>query len=519
MARRAPLHDLALHPRGAGQSVQRWLEKELRIAILEGRLRSGSRLPSTRQLARQHGLARGTVVGAFAQLEAEGYIESRQGAGSFVARRLPDEWFKVAPTEQRLAVHAASARPALSEFSRRIVATGNWWSRPNRQVTVFRTGEPALDAFPIDLWSRLAARRLRLASRTLLGTGDPRGYLPLREAIAGYLGSVRGVRCSPEEVLIVSGTQRSLDLVARVILDPGDAVWMEDPGYPGAVVAFNAAGAHLNYVPVDTKGLDVSFAQRHFPGAKLIYVTPAHQFPIGTVLSLERRLKLLHWAHQNGAFVFEDDYDSEFRYAGRPLAALQGLDAKADCRVIHAGSFNKMLFPALRLGYLVVPPSLAEAIATAKLWMDRFPPLLDQAILYDFIEQGHFRHHLRRMRELYAERREALLESGRDRLEGLLDIEPVDTGIETIGWLAGGIDDMAAARSASAHGIYVSPISQLFHRQLRRAGLLLGFASAAPKAIRAGVDRLAIVLAGLLKDRRPRPTEGVALREIQNVRH
>jgi len=261
----------------SGQSVRRWLEKELRVAILEGRLRSGSRLPSTRQLARQHGLARGTVVGAFAQLEAEGYIESRQGAGSFVARRLPDEWFKVAPTEQRLAVHAASARPALSEFSRRIVATGNWWSRPNRQVTVFRTGEPALDAFPIDLWSRLAARRLRLASRTLLGTGDPRGYLPLREAIADYLGSVRGVRCSPEEVLIVSGTQRSLDLVARVILDPGDAVWMEDPGYPGAVVAFNAAGAHLNYVPVDTKGLDVSFAQTPLSRRKahLCYSSPS----------------------------------------------------------------------------------------------------------------------------------------------------------------------------------------------------------------------------------------------------
>jgi GntR family transcriptional regulator/MocR family aminotransferase len=316
------------------------------------------------------------------------------------------------------------------------------------------------------------------------------GYRPLQEAVADYLTTSRGVKCVPEQVTILSGVQEALDLVARLFLNPGDRVAIEDPGYIGATLVFRAFGATVAPVRINDEGLILN--QSSLKRARLVYVTPAHQFPLGVSMSLPRRLALLAWARTSGAMIFEDDYDSEFRYAGRPVPALQGLDRHG--QVIFAGSFSKVLFPSLRLGYLVVPADLVDRFAATQSITNRHAPLLDQAVLADFITKGHFGRHIRRMREVYAERLSVLLKSAEEKLAGLLEISGVEAGLQTAGWLGGGVKADAAARAAAQRGVEVVPLSRYSRRPMAREGLLLGFAAVDTHEIRRGVRDLAIAL-------------------------
>jgi len=487
----------------SGLPLYRQLYDSLRRGILDGRLRPGARLPSTRELASVLSVSRNTVMNAFEQLLAEGYLEGHVGSGTFVTRSLPEDTLHArrgaaavaarGPQGRRQA--AATAATAPSALSRRgeglarvqASSAGAWGAaRP------FRPGTPALDEFPFEVWGRLAARHWRQPPAELLGYGDPAGHLPLREAIATYLGTARAVRCEPAQVIVTAGAQQALDLAARLLIDPGDHVWIEDPGYLGARAALSGAGARLVPVPVDEEGLDVSAGAARAPRARLVYVSPSHQYPLGVTMSLARRLQLLEWAERAGAWVLEDDYDSEYRYAGRPLAAMQGLDRGG--RVIYLGTFSKVLFPALRLGYVVVPEGLAAAFANARGVLSRFSPSVDQAVLAEFIEEGHFARHIRRTRSLYAARQAALVEAVRRELDGLLEVAPDEAGIHLVGWLKEGSDDRAASQAAARLGVDAQPLSAFTLEHKRRPGLLLGYAGYDERRLRDAARRLAAAL-------------------------
>ncbi|MBV8050613.1 MAG: PLP-dependent aminotransferase family protein [Acidobacteriaceae bacterium] len=489
MSKKSSTLPLNLHEPKAGVPLYRWLYEELRSAILAGHLRPGLRLPATRELAAEYGLSRPTIVTAFEQLRSEGYVEGKIGSGTYVSKTLPEELLQ-APLPKPSA-KAQQSKISLSEYGRRLKPLPRTKSRPAR---AFRGGEPALDVFPTDLWAQVAARRLRRVSTSLLAGGEALGYRPLREAVAEYLNTSRGVKCSAEQVLIISGVQEALDRTAHLVLNPADPIWMEEPGYPGAAATFQAVGAKICPVPVDAEGLDLEHGRRTYPKPRLVYVTPAHQFPLGVTMSLRRRLSLLEWARRSRTLIFEDDYDSEYRYSGRPIPALQGLDRAGV--VIFAGSFTNVLFPSLRLGYVVVPQNMVDVFAAAGSVSTHHPPLIDQAILGDFIREGHFARHVRRMRELYAERLSVLVEAARKRLGGVLKIADIEAGLRTVGWLQNGVSAEAAARAAAKRNVEVFPLSRYVYGRTRPNGLLLGFAAVDAKELRRGVEDLARALEG-----------------------
>ncbi len=486
MGKSETFQDLSLTARGEGEELGSWLYTELRAAILDGRLKPGSRMPSTRSLSKQYSLARGTATAAFDSLKSEGYIEARVGAGSYVTTRVPDD---------SMATHAISgdviAEPSKAGLARRgrEVSCGVSLLPASHSVgKAFRSYEPAIDLFPVNLWSRLAGRVLRRAPRSLYGQGDVRGYLPLRRAIAEYVGAARGVRCDARQIIVTSGTQQSLDIVARMLLDPGDTVWMEDPGYPGALLVLRAAGAQVVPIPVDQDGLIVEEGRRQQPHARLAYVTPANQFPLGVTMSQRRRLELLDWAAEQNAWIVEDEYDAEYRYFGPPVPSLQSVD-RSGC-VIYAGTFTKMLFNSLRLGFLVVPERIVEAFAAARAVFNRHPPTLDQAILTDFILDGHFGHHVRRMRQMYARRKVILCEASRERLGGGLDVVEVDSGMRTLAWIRTGQNDAELANRARALGLEVAALSDFTILHSHPAALILGFAGCPAAELKRGVEVL-----------------------------
>jgi GntR family transcriptional regulator/MocR family aminotransferase len=449
----------------------------LREAMLSGRLSAGSRLPSTRDLARQLGLARGTVVAAFEMLTAEGYLCGIRGAGTSVVDTLPDAWFGAERSSAAKLAHPGSRAampPPLSERGVRL-ARSPFRGFPFSAPLPFRPHAPAVEAFPRKRWMTLVARHARAAGAAHLREVDPRGYLPLRKAVAEHLRSSRGVRCDPDQIAIVSGVHQALDVVARLVLDPGDAVWFEDPGYFGARAVLESVGARIVPVNVDDKGLDVAHGRMVGRHARLAYVTPAHQSPLGALMPLDRRVSLLEWADRERAWIFEDDYDSEFRYEGRPLPALQGLDEHG--AVIHAGTFSKALFPGLRLGYVVLPPSLVDPFAAAMATLQRFQPLLPQAVMSDFIAEGDLGRHLRKMRHLYAERRAAMLEALEQSLGSVVEIVGGKSGFEIVALLPPGRDDRAICRAAREARLEPLPLSKYSLRPLERGGLLLGFAA------------------------------------------
>jgi GntR family transcriptional regulator/MocR family aminotransferase len=469
--------------RGAGDpSLQEQLYAAIRKAVLAGEWSPGEQLPSSRTLAAELGLGRNTVVAASERLVAEGYLETRRGAGLFVAADLPFEGIGDGG--------GRAAEPVLSRRSDRFArlhAEGE--SFPGQfPAKPFATGPLALDEFPLDLWRRLTAQTLRGAGAArLLGNGPAQGLPELRQMLSGYLTNSRGVACTPETIVIVSGAQQALDLIGRLLLDPGDAVAVEDPGYVGLREALAGVGARLHPVPVDAQGFDPAALARLQPAPKLVMLTPSHQFPLGMTLPLARRLALLAEARARGLWIVEDDYDCEFRYGGPPLQALQGLDGGE--RVLYVGTFSKVLFPGLRLGYVVLPPALVEGFLRLKATADGFAPPASQAVLARFIAEGHLAQHVRRMRVLYRRRRTALLEALQREAADLFEIGASEAGLHLAVRFRDGRDDRAAAETARAAGLSVMPLSR-YAIARPVSGLVLGFAAFQEDELAAAVQRL-----------------------------
>jgi GntR family transcriptional regulator/MocR family aminotransferase len=491
--------------------LHRQLHRAIRDAVLRGRLAPGTRLPATRALAEELRLSRSVVVRAYERLRADGVVESRVGAGTWVREGAAGREAGPAPAPDAAPAsgHAAgtSARaPALARWAR---AAGSVWRpvpSPEPPPFDFRYGRVDPTGLPKEEWRRAVRRSLRTQS---VEYAPPEGSEALRTALAAYLGRSRGVHCRPERILIVTGSQQALDLTARVLLDPDDAVILEEPHYQGARQTFVAAGARLRPCPVDTEGIVLPpdpVGQDTAP-PRLAYVTPSHQFPTGGVLSLPRRLALLSWARRTGSWVLEDDYDAEFRYDLPPVEAVQALDDEG--RVIYAGTFSKVLFPSLRLGYLVLPDALVGAFRTAKWLVDRHSPTLEQEALATFIAEGSYDRHLRRMRRIHGRRRAALLEALADHLGERVRVVGANAGVHVLVWLEGmeaaRADDVAAA--ARRRGVGAYPVTPYYVGRPPCAGLLLGYAVMDEAHIREGVRRLGAALdeVGSRPRARPRP--------------
>jgi GntR family transcriptional regulator/MocR family aminotransferase len=484
--------------RDAETPLFRQLYLQLKEAILAGDIGAQARLPATRALGRLLGVSRQTVLAAYEQLMAEGYLQGTVGKGTFVSASLP----AAAKGDKKDAAGDSSPtliRP-LSARGETMAAAMARVRHHDGPLRTFRISMPGLDLFPFEVWRKLEARhwrRLGLAS-VPLGYGAAAGHAPLRELLCAYLKASRGVRCTPEQIIITTGSQQALYLLAQLLLAPGEGVWLESPGYQGAAAPFEVAGARICPVPVDAEGMDVAYASARYPDARLAFATPSHQLPLGVTMSLGRRLQLLGWAEANRAWIVEDDYDSEYRYTGPPLASLQSLD-RASC-VIYVGTLSKVLFPGLRLGYVVAPPALVEPLTRAKAVVDRHSPIVPQAVLADFIQEGHFARHIRRTRDAYGERRTAMLDALDSRLRGVLACGPSDAGLDLCVGVTNGLSELDAAARAFAGGVDVRPLSYYAHPAAgpdcaMPPGLLLGFSAFTPNEIRAGVGRLEEALA------------------------
>ena len=473
-------------------SLQRRVYSRFAAAILEGHLRPGNRLPSSRELARTLHVGRNTVMWALEQLTVEGFVEARRGAGTFVSNRLPASsgdggasrgWRRNGSAAVRVAKRA-------SHFATIPVSL----STPQRPVP-FRMNMPAVDAFPVATWMRLSKSlltgRLSGGGTRLLGETDAAGYAPLRDAVARYLTISRGVSCTPHQVIVVAGAQQAIDLAVRVLLDPGDAVWCEDPGFPGAVAALKASGAEIVAVPVDEEGMNVGFGERRRPNARVAVVCPSTQFPLGYALSLSRRVQLIEWAKRNDSWIIEDDYDAEFRYQGRSIRSLQGLDGGR--RVIYIGTFSKVLFPGLRLAYLVVPEALVELFVNARTVAGRHSPTLEQALVERFMTDGHMARHVLRMRKLYAERRQVMIDALGPTLSGFMRLAPGDAGLQMLGWLKEDWSDAELAQEAAETGLEIAPLSRFAISRRLPPAVLLGFGAFTPDEITQGAAKLATV--------------------------
>jgi GntR family transcriptional regulator / MocR family aminotransferase len=465
---------LSLPPRPVGTTITQWLYDELRRAILSGRLRRGAGLPTTRALAADYDVSRRIVVEAFDRLRDEGYLQARVGVGTRVSDDLPEDYLTALPRRPPRVTPTLEPRGA--------------------PVRAFRAFEPALREFPVELWARLTARCARRATADDLRGGDPAGLPELRERVAEYLGSSRGVACSADDIIITSGAQQGLDLLARVLLRPGDPIWVEDPAYIDAVECFRLTGAQIVAVPVDSHGIDPAIGRAKCRRPTAIYVTPAHQFPLGVSLRLDRRLELLRWTRNHRIAVIEDDYDSEFRFTGKPLPALKGLAGSE--HVCLLGTFSKCLFPSLRLGYVVVPHAWRDAVLTLRRNVDRYPPTLSQQVLASFMAEGHFARHLRKMRQLYAARLDVLRREVDARLAGLITIPDIEAGLNTPAYLTGSMTSMQAAQRAQRRDLEVWPLARYALERKDLRGLLLGFAALTERQIRKGVVELARALEG-----------------------
>jgi GntR family transcriptional regulator/MocR family aminotransferase len=440
-------------------------------------------------LAKELSVSRNTVLAAFEQLVSEAYLVSRAGAGTFVAGELPDR--AMAVQSGSATKPSANARPPLAALGQRLAESRVQWPPPSKPGAAFRL-LPEFDRQAFETWSQISRRVWKQEAARMLRYGEPEGHKRLRDEIASYLVTSRGVKCSATQILIVDGSQQALDLTVRLLLNPGDAAWMEDPGYIGARAALDAGAANTIPVPIDADGIDIAEGIRRHPRPRLIYVTPSHQWPLGPVMSVERRHQLLELASRVGAWIIEDDYDSEFRYSGRPVPALQGMDA--DGRVIYIGTFSKVLFPSLRLGYIVVPEELIDAFVSARLVTGLHSPTLSQAVLAEFIAKGHFVRHLRRMRKLYAERQRILAKAAAEELEGLLRIEESPAGMQLLAWLPPGANDKKAAECAANEGVNTIPLSLCYIKPPPAPALILGYTGLRPPLIWKGVRNLGIAL-------------------------
>jgi len=461
----------------------------LRAAITEGTMKPGQRLPSTRSMAAELKISRISVFNAYEQLQSEGYLETFVGSGTCVAKAIPDETFGSSVGHggrpRQVTVGSAPRRVSARASALLKVASEPWL----HNLGAFRVSLAALDYFPVNPWSKLVTRHARQQSRASMAYGDAMGYLAFREAISEYLGTFRSVRCDASQILITSGSQQALQICAQVLLDPGDQLLIEEPGYPGARLAFTSAGVQLVPVPVDNDGMITERISRR---RAAVYVTPSHQYPLGMTMSAARRMSLLKWAIHSGSWIIEDDYDSEYRFSSRPIASLQGLDT--DSRVIYIGTFSKVLFPALRLGYVVVPKDLIPVFSTARDAADIFSPTLYQAVLGDFIREGHLARHVRRMRMLYMDRRKTLVNTIRTHLGTSVEVIGDDAGMHLVVLLPPGVDDMLVSKDAAQNGISAMPLSSCYMKPHGRSGLILGYGGVSPRQIHEGMSKLAAIV-------------------------
>jgi GntR family transcriptional regulator/MocR family aminotransferase len=496
-ARKAAPLGLVLDP-AAPLPLHRQIGEQVRRAILERRLAPGQRLASSRLMASELDVARGTVLLAMDQLIAEGYLVAQAASGLSVATDLPDEML-TAPT--RKGAPKTTARPAPSPALSRRARTALRDAPPtvgfDDAPIAFPTGQPDRVAFPFALWARLLEREWRQPSWAVAGALHPFGHAALRAAITDYLGAARGFACDPDTIVVTTGVRQSLSLLAELVLDPGEAAWIEEPGFVGTREALALADVRAVPVPIDAQGFVLDRAMAEEPAARLAVVAPSHQFPLGAVLGLQRRLELLSWAERHDGWIAEDDFDGEYRYAGRPLAPLRALDRSG--RVAYLGSFSKLLFPALRLSYVVLPAALAPAAEVLMAAVPARPSLLGQGALARFIADGHFTAHLRRTRLLYASRQEALLAGLQRHLDGWLQSARDPGGMHLVARpvaaIAPRFDDRAVAAAAAQAGIAVSPLSACHAGRRRRHGLILGYAATPEDEI----DRACISLASVLR--------------------
>lgn len=465
------------------RQISLWFQR----AIRAGQLQPGQRVPSTRALARELRISRIPVLSAYELLVAEGYFEPFGGAGTCVSQSIPDAF----PRPEREDLPAASepqprGRRTVSRRAAGMHGPAQIWLRECRACT-------DLEHFPIELWSKLVTRHIRKMSTDVMGYGEPMGHWPFREALAEYLGAFRAVNCHPSQILVTTGAQQSLQISALALLDPEDQAWIEEPGYPGTHQALKAAGARLVPVPIDGQGLDVAYGVRNANRARAAYVTPARQYPMSVTMSAARRIELLSWAERNGSWIVEDDYDSEFRFSGNPLASLQGLDT--DGRVIYVGTLTKVMFPALRLGFAVIPPDLIGSFLDIRTATDTLSTsVLYQMAMTDFIREGHFSRHIRRMRAVYQERRRLLAEGIRMRAQGILEVVGDEAGLSLLALLPPGVDDVDIANRAPRMTIAVFPLSRCHANPPPRGGLIMNYANIDVREIPAMVSALKSII-------------------------
>jgi GntR family transcriptional regulator / MocR family aminotransferase len=471
--------------------LQRQVYLAIRRLILAGRLKPGARLPSTRYLANELRLARTTVLDAFGQLTFEGYLRGKVGSGTRVSSHIPHDVQTLAFVTEQYAVPSLHRKPRIA---RRTVTYA--LQRVAKPIRPLRPGLPDIESLPLDLWSRLTTKHWRRAASQFYDHADSLGYLPLRKAICDYISGLRGVRCDPDQVIITAGAQQALYLCAKTLLDPGESIWMEDPGYPRARMAFRSAQLRVVPIPVDSDGMNLAAASKRFPAPQMIYVTPSFQCPLGYTMNLERRFDLLRIAARNNAWILEDDYFSEFRFGTSPVASLQSLDRNE--RVIYVGNFSKNIVPFLRIGFLVAPQSIVHTLRLARTAASRQPPGIDQAALAEFIADGHLERHIRVTLQIYRERRQALVDAIRQYSDGALEVSAEGgVGMYLVAWLPARIDDRSATDIASAAGVDAAPLSSFSLRKLRRGGLVLGYSGYAPQMIRKAAQRLCEALSSV----------------------
>lgn len=463
----------------------------IRDAILQGRLPAAVRVPSSRTLAEMMSISRNSVIAGYDRLMDEGYLVTRRGAGTFVSDCVPDS--TVSGYYQQ--IKPPKEKPAVGRLNSDVTSLRRLCSesqKGNNAKRLFSVGVGCTDLFPHNLWGRLLGRVWRQSRQELGLHTDPAGYKPLRKAICDYIQTTRGVICHENQIMIVSGIQQAVNITAQALLSQGSEVWLDDPGYNGARGAFTAAGAVVRPVKVDINGMDIHDGIKHYPEARLVYTTPSHQFPLGGTLSLARRLALLDWAEANQAWIFEDDYNSEFRYTARSLQALQGLD-KHD-RVIYAGTFSKMMYPEFRLGFLIIPPALQEQFITSKYFSVLCTGYLEQAVLARFISEGHYACHVRRIRKACHERKSALTAAIEHYLPGKMTVHSSDSGIHLVCWLNDGISGKEIEAKANQLGMGIQSFERYCQRSLPDEGVLLGFANHSPQELWDGIRQLSQII-------------------------
>jgi GntR family transcriptional regulator / MocR family aminotransferase len=475
--------------RRAANPLHKQIYDGFRGAIARGDLRPGQRVPSSRELASELSMSRIPVLNAYAQLLAEGYFETRVGSGTFVSALLPERLTSCEHPAKRQDGLGPGPRPV----AHRSLLFPHFERPPGlRGWGAFGVHQPALEQFPFQVWSSIVVRHCRSPRANALRHVDPLGSERFREAVCTYLRTARAVRCEPDQVMIVAGSQQALDISARVLCDPGNKVWVEEPGYWLARNAFKGAGCRLILVPADGEGLNVAAGIKRCRKARAAYVTPSHQYPLGSTMSASRRLQLLDWAQSSGAWIIEDDYDSEYRYESMPIASLQGLDHNS--RVIYIGTFSKVLFPSLRLGYMVIPRDLVDRFVAVRITMDIFPPYLTQEILTEFMREGHFARHIRRMRLLYSERRTALVKNLCKEFGNALEVHGAEAGMHLAVTLALGLNDREIALRAAHDGLWLSPLSPCYAGEAARQGFILGFGSTTVAEMPHAVHRMRSML-------------------------